>query len=57
LRLAEEYSDKELALICDYLQKTSEISQRELVKAIAANRSRTLDAAPTPSRRTRKSQR
>jgi len=57
LRLAEQYSDKELALICDYLQKTSEISQRELTKAIAANRSRTPDAAPAAPRRARKSQR
>lgn len=57
LRLAEQYSDKELALICDYMQKTSEISERELTKAIAANRSRTPDAAPQPSRRARKSPR
>jgi hypothetical protein len=57
LRLAEQYSDKELAPICDYMQKTSEISERELTKAIAANRSRTPDAAPRPSRRARKSPR
>jgi DNA-binding MarR family transcriptional regulator len=57
LRLAEQYSDKELALICDYMQKTSEISERELAKAIAANRSRTPAAAPLPSRRARKSPR
>jgi DNA-binding MarR family transcriptional regulator len=56
LRLAEQYSDKELALICDYLQKTSEISQSELTKAIAANRSRTPDVALAP-RRARKRQR
>jgi DNA-binding MarR family transcriptional regulator len=44
LRLAEQYSDKELALICDYMQKTSEISERELAKAIAANRARAPEA-------------
>jgi len=57
LRLAEQYSDKELAHICDYLQKPSEISERELAKAIAANRSRTPEAAPRPSRPARKSRR
>ena len=48
---ALKYSDKELALICDYLQKTSEISQRELTKAIAANRSRTADVSKWPCAR------
>ena len=57
LRVVEQYSDKELALICDYLQKTSEISERELAKAIAANRSRTPDATSSTSRRVRKSRR
>jgi DNA-binding MarR family transcriptional regulator len=57
LRVAEQYSDKELALICGYLQEASEVSQRELTKAIAANRSRTPDAAPAPPRRARKSSR
>ncbi len=57
LHLAERYSDKELALICDYLQKTSEVSERELAKAIAANRSRTPEAEPARPPRARKSRR
>ncbi len=40
MRLVESYSDEELRLICDYLEKTSAISQQELAKLIAANRSR-----------------
>lgn len=39
MSLVEEYSDDDLQLICDYMQKTSEVSQRELAKVIAANRS------------------
>ncbi|HKD37090.1 MAG TPA: hypothetical protein VKB78_09825, partial [Pirellulales bacterium] len=38
LALVEQYDDKQLALICDYLEKTSELSERQLAKAIAANR-------------------
>ena len=57
LRVVEQYSDKELALICDYLRKTSEISERELAKAIAANRSRTPDATLVTSPHVRKSRR
>lgn len=37
MALVEQYSDKELQLICDYLEKTSAISERELMKLIAAN--------------------
>jgi DNA-binding MarR family transcriptional regulator len=51
LHLAEQYSDKELALICDYMEKTCEISERELAKAIAANRSGTAPAAPERARK------
>jgi DNA-binding MarR family transcriptional regulator len=40
MRLLEEYSDSELQLICEYLEKTCETSQRELAKVIAANRAR-----------------
>lgn len=39
MKLAEQYGDKELQLVCDYLEKTSEISAVELAKMIAANRS------------------
>ena len=37
MALAEQYSDKDLQLICDYLERTSEVSKRELDKIIAAN--------------------
>jgi DNA-binding MarR family transcriptional regulator len=39
MSLVEQYSDDQLQLICEYLQKSSEVSQRELAKVIAANRS------------------
>jgi DNA-binding MarR family transcriptional regulator len=38
MTLVEQYGDKELRLICDYLEKTSEVSERELAKIIEANR-------------------
>ena len=37
MAFVEQYSDKDLQLICDYLEKTSAISERELMKLIAAN--------------------
>lgn len=40
LTLAEQYDDKDLQLICDYMEKSCEVSERELVKMIALNRSR-----------------
>jgi len=39
MSLVEQYGDEELQLICDYLEKTSEVSERELANVIAANRS------------------
>lgn len=42
MKLAEEYPDRELELICEYMEKTCEISERELTNMIAANRSRSL---------------
>ena len=39
MALAEQYGDKELKLICDYLERSSEVSERELAKVISANRS------------------
>ncbi len=39
MSLLEQYSDNDLQLICEYLEKTSEVSERELAKVIAANRS------------------
>jgi DNA-binding MarR family transcriptional regulator len=43
--LAEEYGNNELQLICDYLEKTSKISERELANMISVNRS----ASPKPA--------
>jgi DNA-binding MarR family transcriptional regulator len=40
MALAEQYRDTELQLICEYLQKTSEVSESELAKIIADNRAR-----------------
>jgi DNA-binding MarR family transcriptional regulator len=40
MSVLEQYSDKELQLICDYLLKASEASERELARVIAANRAR-----------------
>ena len=36
MSLAERYGDKELRLICDYLERASEVSKHELAKMIAA---------------------
>ena len=41
IKLAEQYGDRDLQVICDYLEKTSAVSEAELAKMIAANRSRT----------------
>ena len=35
--LVKQYSDKDLQLICGYLERTLEVSQQELTKVIAAN--------------------
>jgi DNA-binding MarR family transcriptional regulator len=40
MSLAEQYDDQDLELICEYLERTSEISERELARMIAARRSR-----------------
>jgi MarR family transcriptional regulator, organic hydroperoxide resistance regulator len=40
MTLLEHYSDKELQLICDYMEKTSKVSESELARVIAANLSR-----------------
>jgi len=42
LQMVEQYSDKDLQLICEYLEKVSQISERELAKVTRANR------APSP---------
>lgn len=38
LGLAEEYGDEELQVICGYMEKATEISERELARIIAENR-------------------
>ncbi len=53
MSLVEQYGDDELQLICDYLEKTSELSERELGKVIAANRSQSSPAKSQPSPRPR----
>ena len=54
MSLVEKYGGGELQLICDYLEKTSEVSERELANMIAANRSQSSQAKSTPSSRPRK---
>lgn len=48
MAMLEQYSDKELRLICDYLRKTSEVSEKEMARLIAANRAK---AKPSKRRR------
>jgi len=51
MRLADAYGNDDLQLICDYLEKTSEVSERELSNLITANRLRSSEAkAPASSR-------
>jgi len=38
MSLVEQYSDKELQLICAYMEKTSQVSERELANLIRAHR-------------------
>lgn len=40
MKLAEQYGDRELQLICDYMEKSSAVSEVELAKMIAADRAR-----------------
>jgi DNA-binding MarR family transcriptional regulator len=40
MEVAEHYTDKELQLICDYMERNLGISRRELAKMVAANSSR-----------------
>jgi DNA-binding MarR family transcriptional regulator len=53
IELAKQYPNKKLQLICDYLEKTCEISESELAKMMAANRTRTSEekSMPSPGRR------
>jgi DNA-binding MarR family transcriptional regulator len=57
MSVAERYGDKELHLICDYLERASEISKRELANIIAARGSRSSQLKSPPSPRGRESSR
>ena len=48
MSLAARYGDKELQLICDYMESACEISRRELAKMLAANGSRSSQVTATP---------
>jgi hypothetical protein len=48
MSLAERYDNKGLELICDYLERASEVSKRELANMIAANGSRSTQLKSTP---------
>lgn len=49
IALVEQYRDEDLRLICDYLEKTSSVSRRELAKLAAATRGRGGAPAPSPA--------
>ena len=42
ITMVEQYTDEELQLICNYLEKTAELSERQLARIIAANRSQSM---------------
>lgn len=50
--LFDRYSDEELRLLCDYMERASEVSRRELARLIDARNSRApqFDSEPRPSR-------
>jgi DNA-binding MarR family transcriptional regulator len=53
MSVVEQFNDKELRLVCDYLEKTSEVSQQELTKMISAKRSLSSRAKSSRSRKGR----
>lgn len=54
LKLAEQYNNKELELICEYFEKSAAISEAELARFIRENR---MDAEQKPSGNSRRSRR
>lgn len=52
--LVEQYNDKDLQLICEYLEKTSEMSKRELARVVAEGRTTAAKAAASPRSRKKK---
>jgi hypothetical protein len=55
MKLAERYADRELHLICDYMESASEVSKRELANMLAVNGLRSSQVKPTESPRGRDS--
>jgi DNA-binding MarR family transcriptional regulator len=58
MKLAEQYSDKDLQLICDYFEKGSAIAEMELARLISENRPDSQQKAsgnPKKTRHTRQS--
>lgn len=58
LKLAEQYDDRELEVICDYFEKSSAITEAELARLISENRSHPSRGKPRANfRKTRTSAR
>jgi DNA-binding MarR family transcriptional regulator len=56
MRLAERYSDKELAVICDYMEQAAQVSERERARIIGRDEgSGQTDSAARPRRGARTS--
>ncbi len=52
--LAEQYDDEDLQLISDYMERASQVSERELARVITGNRGRSKEVkltAPSPGRK------
>jgi DNA-binding MarR family transcriptional regulator len=49
MNLAERYEDRELQLICDYMESACEVSRRELANILSVNGLRSSQVKPTPS--------
>ncbi len=54
MSLARQYDDGQLELICEYMERTSEMSERELAKLVAAHRSLPSQPSQAPRPRGRK---
>jgi len=50
MTLAERYEDRELELICDYMERASEVAAGQLSRVIAANRSLVAQEKSSPQR-------
>ncbi len=54
MELAEQYDDEDLQLISDYMEKASQVSERQLARVIIGNRARSQEAKLTAPSRGRK---